>query len=192
MKFKYLKTISVSILLLCSFWVNVASATLITTDDWHLTTDTLDGLRQSVYDEDVYFAVTKSYTYNFTDTFQMLAGFHWASTAEANAIFGTNGNSSGIHTYYNQGGWAGYIDNGNGSSYQFILNDSYLTREYKHAGNYDEYQLNHGLSSLPTSFNRVAGLVLIKDDVTVPEPSTLAIFALGMIGLASRRFKKQS
>ncbi|TWX48097.1 PEP-CTERM sorting domain-containing protein [Colwellia hornerae] len=39
------------------------------------------------------------------------------------------------------------------------------------------------------------------DDVTysrsnqsrdVPEPSTLAIFALGMIGLASRRFKKQS
>jgi hypothetical protein len=27
---------------------------------------------------------------------------------------------------------------------------------------------------------------------TVPEPSTLAIFALGMIGLASRRFKKKS
>jgi len=26
----------------------------------------------------------------------------------------------------------------------------------------------------------------------IPEPSTLAIFALGMIGLASRRFKKQS
>ena len=28
--------------------------------------------------------------------------------------------------------------------------------------------------------------------IGVPEPSTLAIFALGMIGLASRRFKKQS
>jgi hypothetical protein len=28
--------------------------------------------------------------------------------------------------------------------------------------------------------------------VKVPEPSTIAIFALGMIGLASRRFKKQS
>jgi hypothetical protein len=27
---------------------------------------------------------------------------------------------------------------------------------------------------------------------SVPEPTTLAIFALGMIGLASRRFKKQS
>jgi hypothetical protein len=34
-----------------------------------------------------------------------------------------------------------------------------------------------------SSFNRV----LVKQ---VPEPSTLAIFALGMIGLASRRFKK--
>lgn len=28
--------------------------------------------------------------------------------------------------------------------------------------------------------------------IDVPEPSTIAIFALGMIGLASRRFKKQS
>ena len=30
------------------------------------------------------------------------------------------------------------------------------------------------------------------NSVAVPEPSTLAIFALGMIGLASRRFNKQS
>jgi len=32
----------------------------------------------------------------------------------------------------------------------------------------------------------------IDSNVEVPEPSTLAIFALGMMGLASRRFKKQS
>jgi len=32
----------------------------------------------------------------------------------------------------------------------------------------------------------------VGDQVSVPEPSTLAIFALGMIGLASRRFKKLS
>ncbi|WP_310649977.1 PEP-CTERM sorting domain-containing protein [Colwellia sp. MB02u-14] len=31
-----------------------------------------------------------------------------------------------------------------------------------------------------------------KEYLDVPEPSTLAIFALGMIGLVSRRFKKQS
>jgi len=33
---------------------------------------------------------------------------------------------------------------------------------------------------------------VFSSSVAVPEPSTLAIFALGMIGLASRRFKKQS
>ena len=38
------------------------------------------------------------------------------------------------------------------------------------------------------------GEILIDDPnlTKVPEPSTLAIFALGVIGLASRRFKKQS
>ena len=34
------------------------------------------------------------------------------------------------------------------------------------------------------------GVAMVANEV--PEPSTLAIFALGMIGLASRRFKKQS
>jgi hypothetical protein len=36
------------------------------------------------------------------------------------------------------------------------------------------------------------GAFFYKIPTVVPEPSTLAIFALGMIGLASRRFKKQS
>jgi len=40
------------------------------------------------------------------------------------------------------------------------------------------FSINGELTSLTTS--------------TVPEPSTLAIFALGMMGLASRRFKKRS
>ncbi|WP_259368508.1 MULTISPECIES: PEP-CTERM sorting domain-containing protein [unclassified Colwellia] len=44
-------------------------------------------------------------------------------------------------------------------------------------------------------YNYVMGLSVDTLDIPrtdVPEPSTLAIFALGMIGLASRRFKKQS
>jgi hypothetical protein len=36
------------------------------------------------------------------------------------------------------------------------------------------------------------GFVLYRQSIAVPEPYTLAIIALGMIGLASRRFKKQS
>ncbi len=34
--------------------------------------------------------------------------------------------------------------------------------------------------------------VKLSNNVDVPEPSTLAIFALGMMGLASRRFKKKA
>lgn len=36
------------------------------------------------------------------------------------------------------------------------------------------------------------GFMLYRDSVEVPEPSTLAIFALGLMLLTSRRFKKQS
>jgi hypothetical protein len=34
--------------------------------------------------------------------------------------------------------------------------------------------------------------IILSKTQEVPEPTTLAIFALGMIGLASRRFKKKS
>ncbi len=44
--------------------------------------------------------------------------------------------------------------------------------------------------SMTTGHSGVSS-VLVRA-TSVPEPSTLAIFALGMIGLASRRFKKQS
>ncbi len=53
-----------------------------------------------------------------------------------------------------------------------------------------------------TDLSRRTGCLCIFDESTnlgvpstitdVPEPSTLAIFALGLIGLASHRFKKQS
>ncbi|WP_259366457.1 MULTISPECIES: PEP-CTERM sorting domain-containing protein [unclassified Colwellia] len=39
--------------------------------------------------------------------------------------------------------------------------------------------------------HEAVGAFFVRDITDVPEPSTLAIFALGMIGLASRRFKKQ-
>ena len=38
----------------------------------------------------------------------------------------------------------------------------------------------------------IGSIVEYNNSVNVPEPSTFAIFALGMMGLASRKFKKQS
>ena len=42
------------------------------------------------------------------------------------------------------------------------------------------------------SMNNNSFINIELNSTSVPEPSTLAIFALGIIGLASRRFKKQS
>ena len=44
----------------------------------------------------------------------------------------------------------------------------------------------------PSVFNSASANIRVVSAVsTVPEPSTLAIFALGIMGLASRRFKKR-
>jgi hypothetical protein len=47
-------------------------------------------------------------------------------------------------------------------------------------------------NSYRNNTNNNYSTMLVRQANHVPEPSTLAIFALGMIGLASRRFKKQS
>ena len=67
-------------------------------------------------------------------------------------------------------------------------------------GNNGSGNLSQGLGNAPTfgAYTFVNGLgrnysYNVSVDVqNIPEPSTLAIFALGMIGLASRRFKKKS
>lgn len=45
---------------------------------------------------------------------------------------------------------------------------------------------------MPISYSGDQRVFFTTNKIDVPEPSTLAIFALGMIGLASRRFKKHS
>jgi len=57
---------------------------------------------------------------------------------------------------------------------------------------YNQTSINACCSHLATDIRMYFGSYLVRDAQSVPEPSTLAIFALGVIGLASRRFKKQS
>jgi hypothetical protein len=186
MKFKFFNAALLSLIMSISSFAN---ATLISLDDWHLTTDGFAGLKQSSYNENVYFAVSKSNTISLTDTYEMIEGFHWASTSEAASLFGDFYSSTPSRMYYNQAGWNGYVFEGV-FRFQFIFSDSAVTGHYKHAAYSDGSASVDGSSYLATDFRR-AGLVLIKN-TDVPEPSTLAIFALGVIGLASRRFKKQS
>jgi hypothetical protein len=54
------------------------------------------------------------------------------------------------------------------------------------------YYRDENGTTLNTRVKWRLGPATSKAHLDVPEPSTLAIFALGMIGLASRRFKQQS
>jgi hypothetical protein len=77
------------------------------------------------------------------------------------------------------------IDNGNGST-----NSAQIFDFSDMSSRYIRLSITSSYSGSSVGFSEIAfeGTPAID----VPEPSALAIFALGMIGLASRRFKKQS
>jgi len=195
MKHKFLITTLACLVLSASCLVNVANAGIITVDDWHLTTDNNGGLRQLINYPDVFLAVAKDNKFNSIDEYEIMAGFRQMTTAEAVNLFPGNGSpgTTNILSYHNQGGWSGYVWEGLTRT-QFIYSDSISTGNYKHAGNYEAHNNTGGFTITTNSF---AGFVLIKDDsllnpIAAPEPSTVAIFALGLMGLASRRFKKKA
>ncbi|WP_259367139.1 MULTISPECIES: PEP-CTERM sorting domain-containing protein [unclassified Colwellia] len=76
-------------------------------------------------------------------------------------------------------GW--FADNTGSMSYAYSDMNGYAHVMGRNS-NYDSYK---------TNTNERYSTFLVRS-ANVPEPSTLAIFALGMIGLASRRFKKKS
>ena len=91
------------------------------------------------------------------------------------------GAGAGTHQNYesNAGGGGGY-SGGGGSNSRLGAGGgggNYYIGDFKSSG----YNTGNGFVSF-----------VLLDVTDVPEPSTFAIFALGMIGLASRRFKKQS
>ena len=174
--------VNLTTILLFALHHELASAAVITAANWHLATDSLGGLRQSTYAPTVWFAVSQSNTWQIGDVYEPLPGFHWASTAEGNAIFGTNANISPPYVYYSQGGWTGYSWEGQ-TRYFFRFSDSHVTGSYKHVGNYDSHQLQTLLT--PSNF---AGLVLIQDPVAVPEPSSFLLFGAAVVatGVARR------
>lgn len=65
-------------------------------------------------------------------------------------------------------------------------------------GTYGDVNLSQALKATTTPgqyvsylTNRSDTVFRLENNVTVPEPSTIAIFALGIMGLASRKFKKK-
>jgi len=80
--------------------------------------------------------------------------------------------------------WAGYIRAQNTERYpnRYMMKQSISTSPVLRDQAYWEDLADDG----------EYGFILYRESAAVPEPSTLAIFALGMMGLAARRFKKQA
>jgi len=74
-----------------------------------------------------------------------------------------------------------------------IQDFTYWSATQQSSGNTLAFDMGSGRTVFGHMYGRANAWAVQSGDVakTVPEPSTLAIFALGMIGLASRRFKKQ-
>jgi len=205
MKFKFFRSAFVGVVLSATFLVNVANAGLIN----------FEGISGSGIYEYTY---VNGYTQDLGGGFSLSSpsGATFIIGSNYNTNWG-NAVSSGLHGL---GFYSGYsvIDNGGsifdalsvnaGSVYQdntSILIEGFLSGILTHSvttGFYNLYESSNvilnftGIDAL--RFSLLTGSSALVDDIItsssidVPEPSTLAIFALGMIGLASRRFKKQS
>ena len=191
MNVKVIKAALVALVLSLS---GVANAGIIAVDDWWLQTDGNGGLRQNTTVSDIYFAVSKQTTFSAFDTYEAIDGYRFLTTQEAFNLWGfqrvNNPYNLAYYTYHGQGGWSGYYWEGKQRTH-WAFADSTSTRAMMHSGNYETYVYGNSFNTYTSSF---AGFVMIKDDLqanSVPEPSTLAIFALGIMGLASRRFKKK-
>ncbi len=202
---KFLKALAAGFALSVS---GLANAGLITVENWHDTSDGFQGLKKSNFSDDIFYAVSLTGVFNNLETYEMIEGYRWATEqdylnawANRDLVNGDFLTDSTPHPYYNQGGWSGYVWNGI-TRREFIFSDTLNTGRSTHAGTIEgrtSSWANHYLQSYTVSDPLVqnwGGFVLVKDDsqstVSVPEPSTLVVFTLGLIGLASRKSKKQA
>jgi hypothetical protein len=119
---------------------------------------------------------TQNVTASAFDSNGVLAHYFSAPTSYAQSIFSVTGlssNSLDITDIFEQG---------------YNLGNDWFAL-HLNASTENMWTWTFALSDLDDANVRIAVDYTVS---SVPEPSTLAIFALGMIGLASRRFKKQS
>jgi len=195
----------------CSIFINItaAQAGVIELEDWFdQAGSNSGGITQSQFSDELYFAVAQNVHFSTTDTYEVTEGWHIASYNEyINLMSAYTGSYTG-NVMLDQDGWQGYTTaSGSPNTHMFALADMFdtqLSNKAVHSGFQADEQSKHYMEiwggRLGSGYqDRFAGLVVIQDTgaqwgkaQAVPAPSTLAIFALGMMGLASRRFKKKS
>lgn len=71
-----LSKILASAVLLASF---SSSAELVTVEEWHDTGGTLNGMKQSSFSDDVYYAISKFNQLNTLDSYEIMSGYRIAA-----------------------------------------------------------------------------------------------------------------
>jgi hypothetical protein len=198
MKYKLIKTAAASLILALSSVINIASATLITFEDIappggvpnYNNPFTLDGFTFTPNHGHIADSAA-GYNDNGTDFYLHDSSSLMNIIKVGNGLFSFDsvdlaswGGGTGT-LIVNVEGW----NNGIMVATQAInFNNVWRTESMSAAfGSVDHITLHNSNSS--AGYDNFVFDTAAQD---VPEPSTLAIFALGMIGLASRRFKKQS
>jgi len=214
MKFKSLTLTIASIAFILSSWAHTANATLI---EANITLDLSTLITGTAFDKGT-FALDSAITVNNGDTVQLNIDFlgdqylNWTSNQQWNIwLLATSGSGNfqltnatntflGLTTgvqfdqsyFESLSGIAnssccahlGVYGNGDGGTRTFKgVREQFIV-------NYTSGDTTRTYSDLWSALPMFDGEVSYGVSQSVPEPSTLAIFALGMIGLASRRFKK--
>ncbi|ARD45442.1 hypothetical protein A3Q33_14785 [Colwellia sp. PAMC 21821] len=123
--------------------------------------------------DDIFFTLLE----NDGSDLSAFTGAFVTSNDDSNALgWDADGSTSGLDSY---------ISNFNLNAGSYLLTISHCCTAFSGSIN-DNSGMHQGTNDYRISFSDGATLT------SVPEPSTLAIFALGIMGLASRRFKKQS
>lgn len=190
MKLKLFKSVLACLIL--AFTCN-ANAGLIKVEDWHLTSDEFGGLRQHDDLDNVFYAVSSLSRWDASSEYETIQGYHFATYDEYMSIIDSSGitNWSTEYHYRDRGGWNGYRPPGESLNHVlFRFADTTLHKRVVHAG--QSSGVHSYVYQNADTYSAQAGFIMIKNQVinAVPEPSTLAIFALGMIGLLSCRFKR--
>jgi hypothetical protein len=196
MKFKFLKSILVGMIISAS---SLANAGLIHTFEF-------DDL--SAWNNVSNFIVGDSLTVTFDDNTDFnnvewndILSFQFNINAGSpgalhNADFNTNGNANDMFSFINNevvlnfgvASVSGFADPVNGKGYTALFENNSIDISVEigqtSTGSYVTAILEDTTSGSSYS--------IISTPIQVPAPASLAIFALGMLGLASRRFKNQS
>ena len=199
MKFKFIKTVVTGLFItMC----NVAHAGIIEGTDV-----TIDGnIYNTYFDEGTSltwldidsFRNTPSFTINSLSTYLNGTGFHIAFENELDVLLSAMPLSGGSEWVTYAAYTGAFTDIGRDLIWGVFDRVGEVTGGYAWSNNPDTIWrrgTTFGRDTVAQSSNLTEndlGFFVVSDNVLkeVPEPSTLAIFALGMIGLASRRFKK--